>query len=556
MKYPSTFVLNLSRQKISLAITSPKKPQQVLDSFDPNEPAGSQSLKRLFLLAKALNKNTPEVEVFLPNDMIHYETFISESSYTPQEIRKIIAERKQVPTCDIQLAIGENVGSRAISIAFVETSVIEELCQFIKQAGFKIKCFRAGNGITGFNSNHKLFPEYISPKNKKITSYLTPKPALAAVFLVLAFFLTMTLGINFYNDVYNRKSPPPYMDTELQFTDSINSIEKFTSPNSILGNFNFPKALPPKRISISNHKTFEGLYRFNVIDSQHPPELGKHSGPTLISKSGTWFKGYNLTPAHTNIAEFNTPEMITEDTGKNLTFHEGEFEVTELLHPVYDSELIIPDQISSNKKIQNFPRVTRPEPELSQNQTNQVEITPILTAEEGEDSQTAIEDSKNVGEEPQELSIMAMEYALKFMPYKKPLLIDSIRILSEPTISTGALVFLKAPLVRPDIIIKSKKISPSEVNIQAKATRSPSIPEHASVGHNSTKRNFIDLDRTNLIGIVGKRSNPRALVRLANGTVLTLKVGAVFEGWRVFAIDRDKIHVENGSRQEILRLPG
>ena len=190
------------------------------------------------------------------------------------------------------------------------------------------------------------------------------------------------------------------------------------------------------------------------------------------------------------------------------------------------------------------------------NQTNQVEISPLLTAEEGEDSQTAIEDLKNVEEEPQELSIMAMEYALKFMPYKKPLLIDSIRILSEPTISTGALVFLKAPLVRPDIIIESKKISPSEINIQAKATRSPSIPEHASVGHNSTKRNFIDLDRTNLIGIVGKRSNPRALVRLANGKVLTLKVGAVFEGWRVFAIDRDKIHVENGSRQEILRLPG
>ena len=454
MKYPSTFVLNLSRQKISLAIISDKKPQQVLDSFDPNEPAGSQSLKRLFLLAKALNKNTPEVEVFLPNDMIHYETFISESSYTPQEIRKIVAERKQVPTCDIQLAIGENVGSRAISIAFVETSVIEELCQFIKQAGFKIKCFRAGEGITGFNSNHKLFPEYISPKNNQITSYLTPKPALAAVFLVLAFFMTMTLGINFYTDGYSRKSPPPYVDTKLGLTDSIHSIEEFKSPNRILENFNFPKVLPPKRVSISNHKTFEGLYRFDVIDSPHPPELGKHSGPTLISKSATWFKGYDLNPAHTNIAEFNTPEMITEDTGKNLTFYKGEFELTKLLHPGYDSELIIPDQKSSDKKIQNLPRVTAPESELSPNQTNQVEISPLLTAEEGEGSQTAVENIKNVKEEPQELSIMAMEYALKFMPYKKPFLIDSIRILSEPTISTGALVYLKAPLIRPDIIIK------------------------------------------------------------------------------------------------------
>ena len=74
--------------------------------------------------------------------------------------------------------------------------------------------------------------------------------------------------------------------------------------------------------------------------------------------------------------------------------------------------------------------------------------------------------------------------------------------------------------------------------------------------HNATKRNFIDLDRTNLIGIFGKSSNPKAMVRLANGRVVILKLGDRFEGWRVFAIDGDKIHVENGSTQEILRLPG
>ena len=92
--------------------------------------------------------------------------------------------------------------------------------------------------------------------------------------------------------------------------------------------------------------------------------------------------------------------------------------------------------------------------------------------------------------------------------------------------------------------------------IIAKATKSPSIPEKASVGYNSTKRNFIDLDRTNLIGIVGKSSNPSALLRLSNGKIVKLKVGQWFEGWRVFAIDRDKIHVENGFKQEILRMPG
>ena len=117
-------------------------------------------------------------------------------------------------------------------------------------------------------------------------------------------------------------------------------------------------------------------------------------------------------------------------------------------------------------------------------------------------------------------------------------------------------MFLEFPLLRPNVIIQSKKIKPTDVNISARATKSPSIPKEISVWHNSTKTNFIDLDRTNLIGIFGKTSNPSALVRLSNGKILTLKVGERFEGWRVFAIDRDKIHVENGTRQEILHLPG
>ena len=155
-----------------------------------------------------------------------------------------------------------------------------------------------------------------------------------------------------------------------------------------------------------------------------------------------------------------------------------------------------------------------------------------------------------------EFEIIAMNYALKINPYERPSSIDRIRILPEPTLSSGALVFLKNPIIRPNIITKLKRINSSEVNITAKATRSPTIPKHASIDHNATKRNFIDLDRTNLIGIVGKTSNPRALVRLSNGKIVTLKVGDGFQGWRVFAIDRDKIVVSNGSKQEILRLPG
>ena len=45
-----------------------------------------------------------------------------------------------IPNSDIEIALGEKVGSRAVSIAFAETAVLEELRKFINTAGFKIKC--------------------------------------------------------------------------------------------------------------------------------------------------------------------------------------------------------------------------------------------------------------------------------------------------------------------------------------------------------------------------------------------------------------------------------
>ena len=173
-----------------------------------------------------------------------------------------------------------------------------------------------------------------------------------------------------------------------------------------------------------------------------------------------------------------------------------------------------------------------------------------------DDNNVKKNNGNEIKEKYPELETSVVEYAIKISPYQKPLIINSIKILSEPTLSSGALVFTKVPKKRPDYFKDLKVIKPSQIKITAKATRAPSIPEKASVGYNSTKRNFIDLERTNLIGIVGKSSNPSALLRLSNGKIIKIKVGQWFEGWRVYAIDRDKIHVENGFKQEILRMPG
>ena len=49
MKYPRKFFLNLTSNSISLGIKENQN-QYVLDSFDPNEPAASEGLKKLFNL--------------------------------------------------------------------------------------------------------------------------------------------------------------------------------------------------------------------------------------------------------------------------------------------------------------------------------------------------------------------------------------------------------------------------------------------------------------------------------------------------------------------------
>ena len=47
MTYPRKFFLNLTSNSISLAVKLDQE-QKVLDSFDPNEPAASEGLKKLF----------------------------------------------------------------------------------------------------------------------------------------------------------------------------------------------------------------------------------------------------------------------------------------------------------------------------------------------------------------------------------------------------------------------------------------------------------------------------------------------------------------------------
>ena len=142
-------------------------------------------------------------------------------------------------------------------------------------------------------------------------------------------------------------------------------------------------------------------------------------------------------------------------------------------------------------------------------------------------------------------------------PTIKPNIIDSIKVLEDPTKSTGAVTYVDIPPEMPTVVSKLEKVAASSIRNLNVRSNPPSIPRRASIVGNSTLRNLIELNRTNLIGVFGKRTGRIALIRLSSGNTVKVKVGQQFgDGWKVISIDLDKIHITNGTRQETLRIPG
>ena len=94
MTYPRKFFLNLASNSISLVVEQDRE-QKVLDSFDPNEPAANEELKKLFHLAKALNYYTPEIEINLPENLLNNETLITNNPISQKEAICLINKRKE-----------------------------------------------------------------------------------------------------------------------------------------------------------------------------------------------------------------------------------------------------------------------------------------------------------------------------------------------------------------------------------------------------------------------------------------------------------------------------
>ncbi|MDW4496975.1 hypothetical protein R5H30_03195 [Sulfitobacter sp. D35] len=86
-------------------------------------------------------------------------------------------------------------------------------------------------------------------------------------------------------------------------------------------------------------------------------------------------------------------------------------------------------------------------------------------------------------------------------------------------------------------------------------TAAPNIPSSATVSRSATVKNAINLRGINLIGVYGKPSSRRALIRLSNGRYQKVKVGDRLDGGRVSAIGDSELRYQKGGRNVVLRMP-
>jgi hypothetical protein len=132
-----------------------------------------------------------------------------------------------------------------------------------------------------------------------------------------------------------------------------------------------------------------------------------------------------------------------------------------------------------------------------------------------------------------------------------------------PAASPNAVAVSRAPAHRPDnfaalveqITAQRKRDEAASVSAAVTTPRQPNIPTSASVAREATIENALPLREVNLIGVYGAASDRRALVRLANGRYVKVRVGDSLDGGQVAAISQDALRYIKRGRAIVLQIP-
>lgn len=83
----------------------------------------------------------------------------------------------------------------------------------------------------------------------------------------------------------------------------------------------------------------------------------------------------------------------------------------------------------------------------------------------------------------------------------------------------------------------------------------PILPTRANVAKTATIKNAINLSKINLIGVYGTPSKRKALLRLASGRLVRVKIGDRVDGGRVAAIGTASLSYVKSGRNRVLKIP-
>lgn len=146
---------------------------------------------------------------------------------------------------------------------------------------------------------------------------------------------------------------------------------------------------------------------------------------------------------------------------------------------------------------------------------------------------------------------------------------EALETADQPDVSETPNIYAVAASARPAprprnfdrVVQRADRAAPAEETRVASAASTapravtPSIPSKTSVARQATVKNAINLRRVNLIGVYGKPSSRRALVRLSNGRYRKVEVGDRIDGGRVSAIGDGELRYTKGGRSVVLKMP-
>ena len=613
----TNFTLKLSRERIQLLLSDGKGSYDEIGTADPNEQNISNSLQILRSQVNALSGDNPVIDVMLPDELILIQNLTVEeinTSLSKRRATELVAEACDLRQDEINISLGSPTSYRTQPVAAVTTKTLDETRYFLNNAGFNTRRFTASQPMTGFTA----VPIFLEDQVPQIPFINAKNVMVSAIcFLTLFLFITATIfavkpstGLKVFDQV-NENVTEAFSSDILQSTKRNNNTQTFstttmslpriTNQSLLLGPKARNKIFQPKTESISN------TLKHSMVNPQN--SLALSSSLSVLTPSSSIAPLPNTNKTRQNKNEFSTKifsekfsniqEFPTQD--KYLHLHALKSTIRtdylKLIEPDLNhineltqintlgvivapnkqskTDFIIPKSFTQPRLISlasierrylrvafsNY-RALQKTIELSFQNHFTFSMQGIAKLSDTEQLlnhtflSRELENQKIINFTDLSLTPKDRLLAEQYIPLVRPNQISKLNVLIEPTLSSGAITLSNEPLIRPKLVMALSRVDPNKVKIVAKATKRPSFPRRASVANNATIANIIELNRTNLIGVFGTTRNAIALIRLASGRVIKVKVGDQFDGWRVLTIDKDKIKLANGKKQETLRLPG